>query len=328
MLSIKVRIYVSGIVCMLFFVVYFLFFNVSIISIIFSILILFLFIFLILIFYHYFSDIQTIEKLTSMIRENNYDYSPVFVTKELQGIVSSIDKLKSDISKFQDQSFSLDKMRNDFIYLVSHELRTPVTSSLGYIGILKSSSTMSAENKKILERLNANISDLENIVEEILSVIFLESNEFKLNNSAVKIKDVLDEILESFKNNGISIGFSYNGPQDFVNIDSGLFKKIINSILSNSIKFNKKEGVISITVFTENKFFVVKISDSGIGIPKEDLLNLFTPFVRKTSILDFDYKGLGLGLYISKISIEKMGGKINVSSSLNKGSSFSLYFPY
>ena len=80
MLSIKVRIYISGIVCMLFFVVYFLFFNISIISIIFSILILLLFIFLIFIFHHYFSDIQTIEKLTSMIRENNYDYSPVFVT--------------------------------------------------------------------------------------------------------------------------------------------------------------------------------------------------------------------------------------------------------
>lgn len=329
MFNIKKRIYISFVFFVLLFIIYFFLFNISFVSISFALLILLLFLFIILSFKNYFFDILSIEKLDEMIKGKNYNYEPLFLTKEVQGIVDSINILKSDISKLQDKSFVVEKMKEDFIYLVSHELRTPVTSSMGYIDILKSSSSLDNENLKILERLESNISDLNNIVEEILNVIFLESDDFKLNITEEKIKPLIENILLDFKNvEQISIGLSYDGPVDSVKIDKGLFEKIIRDILSNSIKFNKKDGIISILVTKENDFFIVKISDSGIGMSKSDLESLFAPFVRGTDLLEFNYKGLGLGLYIAKIAIEKMGGKISVSSSVNKGSFFSLYFRY
>ena len=316
-------------VLVLFFVIYFLFLKISVLSIIFAILILLAFTIIVIIFRNYFFDILNIEKLSLMIKEGNYDYKPNFSTLELQDIIQNINKLESEISALKDKSLVIDKMKNDFIYLISHELRTPVTSALGYIDILDSSNKLVNEDKKALERLHSNLSDLNNIVEEIVSIIFLESDDFKLNNTEENIKSLIEEILSDIKEKTqVAIGFSYDGPQDVLKIDKSLFKKIINNILSNSIKFNKKEGIISVVVYKEDKFFIVKISDSGIGMSKDDISTLFTPFVRKTSMLDFNYQGLGIGLYMSKVLIEKMGGKISVSSSVNKGSSFLLYFPY
>ena len=329
MLNIKSRIYISILILVLFFIVYFLFLKISFLSIIFAILILLSFTLVSIIFRNYFFDILNIKKLSLMIKEGNYDYKPNFSTIELQSIIQNINKLESEISELKDKSLVVDKMKNDFIYLVSHELRTPVTSALGYIDILESSNVLVSEDKKALERLHSNLSDLNNVVEEILSIVFLESDDFKLNNTEERIKPLIEEILSEIKEKiQFAIGFSYDGPQDVLKIDKSLFKKIINNILSNSIKFNKKDGIISVVVYREDKFFVVKISDSGIGISKDDVSTLFTPFVRKTSMLDFNYQGLGLGLYMAKVLIEKMGGKISISSSVNKGSSFLLYFPY
>ena len=83
--------------------------------------------------------------------------------------------------------------------------------------------------------------------------------------------------------------------------------------------------MISVSIYKETEKVVIKISDTGIGISPENLKNIFVPFSRKTSVLNYDYEGLGLGLYIAKISLEKIGATLKVESIENKGSDFYIY---
>ena len=280
------------------------------------------------IFYSYLEDIKKVDELNQKLSAGDYIFSPVFENRSLSLLESNIKNIEKKLSLQKDNETSIDKMKEDFIYLVSHNLRTPVVAILGYMEILQASSSLSDEDKNLLSRINTSLNSLNSIIEQTLSLMYLDSPDFKLKIETFDLNSFLKNIIEErIHSSNISVGFSFKEDKQDINTDKSLLEKSILSVVDNSIKFNKDGGLISVSVYTEDKFSVIKISDTGIGIPQKDIDDIFKPFVRKTSVLNYDYDGLGLGLYSSKLIMEKIGGSVKVESIENKGSDFFLYIP-
>ncbi len=323
--SLKIYLFILGYFFVSF--VYFFLFSLRTYSIYFFILITVFIFILILVIYRNSIDLDNVKRLSEMMNLGDLNFSPKFYNKELSEMENSINGLKNKLSDLLGKSMTVDKMKEDFIYLVSHNLRTPVTSALGYLDILKSNQNLTREDVKIIERVRLSLTELSDIVERILSLIFFESENNPTLIEDIDVEVEISEILASFKNDKhLSIGVSLNGIK-VMKTDRRIFKIIVSNIISNSIKFNNDNGIVSISLNKEKEFFVLSISDSGIGMDNEAMKELFHPFSRNTSLLKYDYSGFGLGLYLSKIGIEKLGGKITVDSAQNKGTIFSLYFP-
>ena len=323
--SLKIYLFILGYFFVSF--VYFFLFSLSTSSIYFFILITVFIFTLILVIYRNSIDLDNVKRLSEMMNLGDLNFSPKFYNKELREIEDSINGLKNKLSDLLGKSVTVDKMKEDFIYLVSHNLRTPVTSALGYLDILKSNQNLTKEDVKIIERVRFSLTELNDIIERILSLIFFESEKGSISIEDIDVEVEISEIIASCKNDKhLSIGVSLNDIKS-IKTDRRIFKIIVSNIISNSIKFNNDNGIVSISLHREKDFFVLSISDSGIGMDKEAMKELFHPFTRNTSLLKYDYSGLGLGLYLSKIGIEKLGGKMAVDSAQNKGTVFSLYFP-
>ena len=307
--------------------IYFFLFNLRISSVCFFVLITAFILVLLIVVSRNSIDLDNVKRLSEMVNLGDLNFSPKFYNRELNEIENSINGLKNKLSDLLGKSMSVDKIKEDFIYLVSHNLRTPVTSSLGYLDILKSNQNLTNEDIKIIERVRLSLTELNDIVERILSLIFFESEKNPISVENIDVEGEIGEIIASQENDKhLSIGVSLNDIKN-IKTDRRIFKIIVSNIISNSIKFNNDNGIISVSLRKEKDFFVLSISDSGIGMDDKAMKELFQPFTRNTSLLKYDYSGIGLGLYLSKIGIEKLGGNITVDSAKDKGTVFSLYFP-
>jgi signal transduction histidine kinase len=312
----------------IFLFLFFFAFGFGIYSVLLGILFLIFIVTFIFILNRYSQDIRKVEELNQKLSENDYAFSPVFSSKTFIDLGKNIDNLKGKISLSKQDISSMDKMKEDFIYLVSHNLRTPIVTLFGYLDILNSSKNLSEDDKNILLRIHTSLTDLNKIVEQTLSLVYLESPDFKLNIERFNLNSfVKDTIEDSAKGKDVSLGFSLSDDIGEVESDKSIIEKSIVNIIDNSLKFNHQGGLISTATYKEGNFYVIKISDTGIGISQKDIEDIFKPFVRKTSVLDYNYEGLGLGLYTVKVALDKIKGDIKVNSIPNKGSDFLIYIP-
>ncbi len=328
-MTMKNRLYIVLLLFIVFVTFNFIVFGLTFLSVLFFVLILCFILCLLFLFRNYISDIFKVKELGEAIKIGNINFTPNFENPEFVNLNTSLSKLRTDFMKLQNESYKIDKMKDDFIYLVSHNLRTPVSSLSGYIDILKDNNNLSLEDKKIVDRISKSASDLNQIIEEILSLIFFQASSQDITTESINIEELVKNVVDKENHlNNIAIGYSFDSNLKIIKTNKSILETIIANVVSNAIKFNKKDGIISISFYKEDKFYVIKISDTGIGFSNVHEEDLFTPFTRKTDMLNYNYDGIGLGLYISKIGIEKLGGHIKAESTENKGSVFYLYFPY
>jgi K+-sensing histidine kinase KdpD len=328
-MTIRNRLYIVLLLFMVFVVFNFVIFGLTLLSWLLLLLILSFFLCLLFLFRNYISDIFKVKEISEAIKSGNINFTPDFKNPEFVNLNAALNKLRTDYVKLQNESYKVDRMKDDFIYLVSHNLRTPVSSLSGYIDILKDNNNLSLEDKKIVDRISKSASDLNQIIEEILSLIFFQASSQDMTIESINIEELVKNIVDKENHlNNIAIGYSFDSNLKIIKTNKSILETIISNVVSNAIKFNKKDGIISISFYKEDKFYVIKISDTGIGFSNLNEEDLFTPFTRKTDMLNYNYNGIGLGLYISKIGIEKIGGHIKAESTENKGSIFYLYFPY
>ena len=251
----------------LFLVSFFLLLGFNIKTLIVSIFFVVIFFAIFFIFWSYLEDIKKVDELNQKLSAGDYIFSPVFENKSLSLLESNIKDIEKKLSFQKDNESSIDKMKEDFIYLVSHNLRTPVVTVLGYMEILQASSSLSDEDKNLLLRINTAINSLNSIIEQTLSLMYLDSPDFKLKIETFDINSFLKGIIEEkIHNSNLSVGFSFKDEKQDISTDKSLLEKSILSVIDNSIKFNKDGGLISVSIYKEDKFIVVKISDTGIGI--------------------------------------------------------------
>ncbi len=229
-----------------------------------------------------------------------------------------------------------DRIKDDFVSIASHELRTPMTAirSYAWMALHQSDVPLSKTLEKYIARIFLSTERLINLVNDMLNVSRIESGRIEINPEPIDIlsliRDILDEVYYS-KSEEKNIQFIVSDKKvPKVLADPEKLRQVFLNLVGNSLKFTPDGGKIIFDFFSDGKTVEISVSDTGVGIPKEDLSKLFHKFGR----LDNSYTasatsgGTGLGLYISKSLVELMHGKIWIQSEgLNKGATFTVALP-
>lgn len=219
-------------------------------------------------------------------------------------------------------------LQDEIISTVSHEMRTPLTSIRGFSQTLLGSwDKLDDDNKKkFIKIIEEQSNRLINLVENILTVS--KENSEQLILKKVDINSGIERIIPLFTNKYKTHHFVFNRDKNelFANLDEDKFQQIITNIIDNAGKYSEENTTITISTELKEDYIYIKISDEGVGIKEEDFDKLFKKFSRIENHLTSKTQGNGLGLYITKTLVEKMGGQISVSSRVNQGTEFQIKF--
>ena len=227
----------------------------------------------------------------------------------------TVDKRTAELKAANEQLKVHDKMQNEFINIASHEIKTPTQILLSYSELLQ---RHPEKTEQISEAIFRNAQRLQRLTNDILDVTKIESQTLKLNKEQFNLTDTISIVLDDFKNSiqneGRDIKLLYKpGESLAVEADKGMITQVLYNILSNAIKFCKKNGgKIYVTTTVQqmqnskdsDKKVIVSVKDDGAGIDPTIIPRLFTKFATKSET------GSGLGLFISKGIVEAHGGRI------------------
>jgi len=245
----------------------------------------------------------------------------------------------SETRKVVDQLELLDERKNIFISTVNHELRTPLTSIVGYIDILREKCEGSGDGdmRKIIDVLDRNSNSLLNLVQDILLLTNLESGSTGLLKSEIDLKEVTSDAILLLApladSSQVSVTLKVEeGLSTQVLANKNQLLEVATNLLGNAIKFSQRGGKVRVLiekVATREsvKLLKLSVSDDGIGIPEDELEEIFTGFYRASNARNSEITGTGLGLAITSRIIEEHHGNITVTSVLGKGTTFTVELP-
>ncbi|HEX2935784.1 MAG TPA: ATP-binding protein [Bacteroidales bacterium] len=227
-----------------------------------------------------------------------------------------------------DELRQLEKYRREFVGNVSHELKTPIFNIQGYIlTLLDGGLEDPAINRLYLERAEKSINRMISIVEDLESISRLESGELKLEMEDFNIVNLVYDVFELqemlAQKCGVKLTFAANYEKPIrVNADKKRIIEVVNNLVVNAIKYNKRNGVTTVGFYEIGDQIMVEITDTGIGIAEKDISRIFERFYRTDKSRSRDQGGTGLGLSIVKHIIEAHEQTISVRSKYGEGSTF------
>ncbi|MHB9012678.1 MAG: PAS domain S-box protein [Ignavibacteriaceae bacterium] len=219
----------------------------------------------------------------------------------------------------------LNEMKTNFISMASHEFRTPLTTILASADLLEMYHNKWEEVKNIVyfKKIQDSVQYITSLLDEVLTISRSDRGKIDFNPSVVNLNDFCSKIIEQIKLQASSNhNIIYDNKLHYQNIisDTKLLNHILSNLLINAVKFSPNGGDVILSVEDDNEFIKFTVKDNGIGIPKEDVNNLFEPFYRAKNIGDI--KGTGLGLSIVKRYVGIHNGEISLDSQLGKGTKF------
>jgi signal transduction histidine kinase len=251
----------------------------------------------------------------------------------LEETIAALRETQGVVTKLQE----LDQVKDSFISTVNHELRTPLTSIIGYIELLRSNRNLNSEDtEKYLDVLNRNAQILLDLVESMLTLSKIDSPQIENSDSRIEIDAVLDNAIfvlqPALAAKRIEIVLEKDKNESFsVRGDEGQLSQVLLNIIANAIKFSHESSQIEIVLSALAKnsrpYISIAVEDHGIGIPEEDQGRLFTRFFRAKNAVSAQFPGTGLGLSIANILVDNHGGTIALSSTVGKGSTFTITLP-
>lgn len=238
-------------------------------------------------------------------------------------------ELEAKIAELEDLNIT----KNQFISTVNHELRTPLTSIIGYVGLLREKEQVSTDPEldNYLEVVDRNAQILLGLVESALALSKVDSSQDAIAMKEIDLLEAIDHVLfvlrPASELRGVRITLSTDSSSDFrVLGDLGLINQVLLNLLANAIKFSYEDSSVEIAISCHDQI-TVSITDSGIGIPEDDLPQLFTRFYRAKNAISEHFQGSGLGLAIAARVIELHGGHLVAESTLGVGSTFTFTLP-
>jgi len=226
------------------------------------------------------------------------------------------------------------KSKSEFVTVAAHQLRTPLNAVSWTFETLAGEEKIPADLKELIENGKIATAKLLKTVNDLLDVAKIEEGKFGYKMENIEFLGFLENILAQrmivARQYGIKIYL--DRPEEkslMLKIDAKKLTLAIDNLLDNSIKYNVKNGevVVKVERVKGQPFIQTSISDTGIGIPEEEVKNLFSKFFRATNVLKFQTEGTGLGLYITKNIIRQHGGEVSAESTLNRGSVFYFTLP-
>jgi signal transduction histidine kinase len=226
----------------------------------------------------------------------------------------------------------LDRMKDSFVSSVSHELRTPLTSMMGYLEILREGEAgeLTGQQARYLEIVDRNCKRLNDLIGDILGMARFDSGKMVLNRTSFDLCELVARHVESIsataRGRGVDVINDADPGRILVDADEMRIGQLLDNLLSNAVKFTPTGGTVRVRVTLDQGGLArLEVSDSGVGIPSDELDRLFDRFFRASTAGTIG--GTGLGLAIAKKITEAHGGTIEVRSELGVGTTFVVDLP-
>lgn len=246
-------------------------------------------------------------------------------------IVEKQQTLKLQLQHLEKEKM-LHEMKVSFMSMASHEFRTPLTAIASTMDLVETRLQLDNQFNEFyrhnIHKISDEIFNLNTMLDEILTLSKIVSNNFAPRKTAVDVRKVISSLEYQYFSNrkdGRSLVIKVEGKAHNIFADKDHLAKIFNNLIGNAFKYSEKKNP-TITLSYHKHKLVVKVCDHGIGIPKKDIPHLFTSFYRGSNVDSIE--GTGLGLAIVKTFVESNNGTISVESEERKGTTFTLVFKY
>lgn len=240
------------------------------------------------------------------------------------------------MKKALERAEAADQLKSAFLANMSHEIRTPLNSIIGYVDLMLKKMEADAHLIKYLNVVKDNGYLLLSLINDILDISKMEAGQTIIEKIAYSLKSIMNTVYDQAKltleNKGKSIGISKHISEDideYIICDPTRLHQVLNNLIQNAIKFSHSGNIdIGVELHNQEEKLLFYVKDTGIGIPEDEIENIFNPFHQADSTITRKYGGTGLGLTITKKLVELMGGTIWVTSEPEKGSTFYFSIPY
>jgi signal transduction histidine kinase len=276
----------------------------------------------------------TIESAVEAMKRNAYDFLPKpFTPDQLRIVIKrGLERRRLAIESEQLRR-EKEMMRENFVTLVSHQLRSPLASVRQYFGVIREgfAGDVTGKQKEIIEKASKYLDDLMQLINDWLDMSRIDSGRMAERFEPVTLEPLLSEILELAEPLAeagkvvLELHSGHNIPAVWGDRES--LKQAITNVVSNGIYYNREGGTVTVSTREQGHDVVVEITDTGIGISRDNLPFVFDEFFRVKSNETRHVAGTGLGLPIAKRIIEAHNGHIQVKSELGKGTTFSILLP-
>jgi len=256
--------------------------------------------------------------------------------QKIYGLVSDISlykKAEEDIKKTTENLKKLNDTKDRFISIISHDLRTPFSSVLGFTDLLLNDDELTKdERRQYVKYIQESSHNMLSLVNSLLDWTRLQTGRIKFKPIKTDLSKIVDKAVNSVAGFAMQKEISILNKisnEIFAFIDGDLIFQAVNNLFSNALKFTNAGGSVTINVAQskESRFFEVTVSDTGVGIPQENISKIFEVDSKITTEGTKGEKGTGLGLSLVREIVEKHGGKIWVESEKGKGAAFKFLLP-
>lgn len=264
----------------------------------------------------------------------------LFMSRKIGALISARDeeiRLRNEteqqllLAKLEADSAS--RSKSAFLANMSHEMRTPLTAAIGFAELLLDSDQSATERIEHIHTIIRSGKHLLTIINDVLDVSKIEANKMEVEQLDFDLPGLISEVSALMRiqaeAKGLLFQVTLNPPlPKLLHSDPTRMRQILINLCSNAIKFTPQGAItLSATYFADVSQVTFKVSDTGIGMSPEQLARLFQPFAQADAGTSRQYGGTGLGLYLSRLLAEKLGGSLQVESKVGEGSEFTLTLP-
>jgi signal transduction histidine kinase len=264
------------------------------------------------------------ETLTTMVKQLD-------LALEREHLLETERQAAAALGEQNEALLELDRMKDQFVGTVSHELRTPLTSMIGYLELTLDGEAgeLNAEQKQFLEIVSRNCTRLNKLIDDILFVARVDAGRLSYDPAWVALDKLAWSAVESAQATadlkGVRLHFSGDGELSQLWADSTRIAQLLDNLITNAMKFTPEGGDVTVAVAQGGRSLHVRVADTGVGIPEEEIGRLFERFYRAST--GASVPGTGLGLPIVKSIVEAHGGTISVESEVGAGTTFDVELP-
>jgi len=249
-------------------------------------------------------------------------------TELLSQEVEAHDQTYKKLQDAKEAAVAANRAKSRYLSGVSHELRTPLNTIMGYAQLLEADEKLPERNKRAAEAIQRGGEHLADVIEGLLEISKIEARRLDLHRDQVNLRSLIDQLVEMFEiqARAKNLSFKYLRESElpgYVLADEKRVRQVLMNLLSNAVKFTR-EGQVSMGVSYRNEVVRFVVSDTGVGIKPEHLDDIFNPFERIRDEQTQFVGGTGLGLTISRLLTNLMGGDLSLRSDYGKGTVFTL----
>lgn len=269
---------------------------------------------------------------TKNIKEGNLDFTiEKMGVEEIGNLCEDFEEMRKRLKQSNEEKLAFDKENRELISNISHDLKTPITAVKGYVeGIMDGVADTPEKMNRYIRTIYNKANEMDRLINELTFYSKIDTNRIPYTFNKIHVKDYfedcIDDLSVELESSGVSLTyFDYLEEDAIVIADAEQLKRVINNIISNSLKYmNKPKGVINIRLRDVGDFIQIEIEDNGKGIAQKDLANIFDRFYRTDASRNSSKGGSGIGLSIVKKIMEDHGGQVWATSKEGTGTTMYL----